>query len=384
MATENQSPTNESSGSAIPANSGADLGGALSENDLASYLNENTDSIPKAFEGKRGGEKGKMIPNPFEPRQEETGADKSEVNSDSNSDEEALDLDLLDGDSENTKDETDNDSSDESLVEVTVDGKKFEVKQSELIATYQKQESASSKFRDAEKLHVEASTMRKEADDVKAVYAKERDTLKGLLAQYQNFIESSYREQQPNWEQLLHDDPAEHYRQQQYWLAKQAQLNEAKTHHEQIKKQEDAERKVHAQKYLDTQREQVYKTFPQWQNKEVAQRDAKHIQDYLNSVGFSPEEQDNLSDARMLEVVFKATKYDQLVKANDQKKNKQAPSAKTLNAGAATTNDPGFKSRQAQTQAARDAKAWNDSLRTAPTQKNFEAYLLNQMIKGKK
>ncbi|MEZ0602946.1 hypothetical protein ACAX43_12445 [Paraburkholderia sp. IW21] len=386
MATENHSPTNESSGSAIPANSGAEIGGALSENELANYLNTQTETIPKAFEGKRGGEKGKMLPNPFEPQAEQQSADNGEpeVNTESDSSEDELDLDLIDGDSENTKDEETNDSEDEPSFEITVDGKKFEVKQSELIASYQKQESASNKFRDAEKLHISASEMRKEAEEVKATYAQEREALKSVLTQYQNFIESSYKEQQPDWNALLEQNPAEYIRQKEYWQAREYQLAQAKAYREQLTKQEEAERKQAEEKHLSAQRDKVFELFPQWKNKDVAQRDAKQIQDYLANEGFSPQEQDGLNDARMLAVVHKAALYDKLVKANAQKKQQAAkPSGKTLNAGTATVGGPDFAARQAQTKAAREQKAINDSLRVDPSRKNFETYLANQWAKKK-
>ncbi|WP_143286215.1 hypothetical protein [Burkholderia cenocepacia] len=75
--------------------------------------------------------------------------------------------------------------------------------------------------------------------------------------------------------------------------------------------------------------------------------------------------------------------YDKLVKDNNAKKAKLAPSKKTLNSGTATNNDPGFRNRQAQTANAREAKAWNDTLRSEPTAKNFEAYLASQWAKKK-
>jgi hypothetical protein len=58
----------------------------------------------------------------------------------------------------------------------------------------------------------------------------------------------------------------------------------------------------------------------------------------------------------MLDVVLKAAKYDQAVKAKDQKKAKPT-TGKTLTAGVSHTSDPGFSKRQAQTANARETKA---------------------------
>jgi hypothetical protein len=377
MATENNSPTNESMGNANPANNGGDIGGALSENDLASYLNTKTDSIPKAFEGKRSSEKGKILPSPFEPQAKEaSGKEVSDINENETEHEEAeLDLDLLDGDSTDTKASDEEDSEAEPVFELQVDGKKIEAKQSEVIADAQKYRASENKFK-------EASNMRKEAEEIKTVYSKERDTLKGLLGQYQNFIEASYKEQQPDWDALLEANPAEYIRQEKYWQAKANQINQAREYQEQIRSQEAAEQKVKLSDHLKTQQQKVFELFPTWKNPEVAKKAASKIESYLENEGFSREERDGLSDARLLLVAHKAALYDQLVKANSQKKGNQ-PSGKTLNAGTATTNDPGFAKRQGQTAAAREAKGWNDTLKNGASQKNLEAYLVNQWTKKK-
>ncbi|MFM0554807.1 hypothetical protein P0D69_28125 [Paraburkholderia sediminicola] len=373
MATENNSPTNESLGSANPTDNGGEIGGALSENDLASYLNKKTDSIPKA-EKKPAGEK-KMLSSPFEPHAA-GGEEQSDINANESEHEDVeLDLTDLDSDSTDTNASEDNDSEAEPTFEIQVDGKKFEVKQSELIADAQKYRASGDKFK-------EASDMRKEADEIKAVYSQERNTLKDLLAQYQNFIETSYKEQQPDWQQLLDTNPVEYIRQKEYWQAKQAHANQAKAYQEQIRTQEAAEQKVKLAEHLKAQQQKVFELFPSWKNPETAKKAASKIESYLEAEGFSQEERDGLADARLLMVAHKAALYDQLVKANTQKK-ATTPSGKTLNAGTATTNDPSFSKRQAQTAAAREAKSWNDTLKSQPTQKNLEAYLANQWAKKK-
>lgn len=376
MATENGTPTNESMGSANPATNGGDLGVALSENDLASYLSEKTDSIPKAAEKRKVERGNNKLPSPFEPQADASDESDPVVNeNESDNDEEALDLDLLDGDSDDTKASEDNDIESEPVFEIQVDGKKFEVKQSELIADAQKYRASTNKFN-------EASQMRKEADEIKEVYSQERNTLKDLLAQYQNFIETSYKEQQPDWQTLLDTNPVEYIRQKEYWQAKQAQAQQANAYQEQIRQQEAAEMKVKQADHLKAQQQKVFELFPTWKNPEVAKKAASKIESYLEAEGFSKEERDGLADARLLMVAHKAALYDQLVKANDQKKT-QKPSGKTLNAGTATTTDPSYGKRQAQTAAAREAKSWNDSLKSNPTQKTLEAYLANQWSKKK-
>lgn len=375
MATENQSPTNEHVESANLHDNGGDVGGALSENDLANYLSDKTESIPKASQGTRDVEKVKKLPSPFEPQA--SGEDASDIDANEQEQgEDDLDLDLLDSDSEDTNASEEQDNDSEPVFEIQVDGKKFEVKQSELIADAQKYRASTNKFD-------EASKMRKEADEIKDLYSQERDALSGLLAQYQNFIETSYKEQQPDWQHLLDTNPVEYIRQKEYWLQQAAQLKQAQDYQEKIRSQKSAEEQLLFTQNLEQQRSKLFELMPAWKNPDVASKARTQIESYLEAEGFSEQERDAMNDARMVMVAHKAALYDQLVKANNQKKAKAA-TGKTLKAGTATTNDPGFAKRQAQTAAAREAKSWNDTLKSQPTQKNFEAYLASQWAKDKK
>ena len=377
MSTEHQSPTNESAESANLHDSGADVGAGLTTDDLASYLST-TDFVTKI--GNEATQGGRKIPL-FD--EEPSGNKNPEDDIESDSSEEELDLDLLDGDSEHTNASDDSEGDDEPTFEIQVDGKKFEVKQSELIADAQKYRAATTKFRDAEKLHISASEMRKEADEIKELYSQERNTLKDLMAQYQNFIEESYKQHQPDWEGLYQNDPLEYFKQKEYWQAKIDTANQAKAYRDQIRQQEEAELKVKQAEHLKAQQAKVFELFPNWKNPEVAKKAAARIETYLEQEGFSAEERNGLVDARLLSVAHKAAMYDQLVKANDQRKSNSKTSGKTLNAGTATTGDPGYAKRQAQTQAAREAKGWNDRFKSDPSVKTLEEYLFNQMTKKK-
>lgn len=370
MSTEHESPTNERAESANLHDNGGEVGAGLTTDDLANYLSNN-DFVTKLGSDETQG--GRKLPL-FAEDEPEGNGNQDDVETES-SDEE-LDLDLLDDDSKDTNASEEEDGNSEPVFEIQVDGKKFEVKQSELIADAQKYRSSTNKFQ-------EASEMRKEADEIKEMYSQERNTLKDLLAQYQNFIEESYKQQQPDWENLYANDPLEYFKQKEFWQAKIDTANQAKAYQVQIRQQEEAELKVKQAEHLKAQQQKVFELFPTWKNPDVAKKAAARIETYLDQEGFSAEERDGLADARLLAVAHKAAMYDQLVKANDQRKSNNKNSGKTLNAGTATTGDPGFAKRQAQTQAAREAKGWNDRFKSDPSVKTLEEYLFNQMTKKK-
>jgi hypothetical protein len=361
------------------ASDGVSLNGDT-EFDLASYLNEKP--IPKKFEGRKSEEfkGGKKLPDPFgfSQEQDSAGDDKdSDSNAESDTDAEDLDLELLDSDSEeDTNVESDEDSDAEPVFEINVDGKKIEVKKSELIADAQKWRASTDKF-------AEASKMRKEADDIKSVYTQERETLKSLLQQYQEFIDSQTQQYEPDWQTLYDTDPLEYFKQKELYQAKLHQKQQAEILQANIKKQEQAELEKRQLDYLESQKKAILDYFPQWKNPDVAAKAVSRVNTYLTDEGFTADELNTLVDARLLKVAHKAAMYDKLVKDNNAKKAKIAPSKKTLNSGTATNNDPGFRNRQAQTANAREAKAWNDTLRNEPTAKNLEAYLASQWAKKK-
>ncbi|MCI1046927.1 hypothetical protein [Caballeronia zhejiangensis] len=355
MATENQSPTSTPVESASPQVQGGDVGGALSESDFVRYFkgklsdNASTEAAPEVKEATA----------------ETEAASHDDVIDISELEDDSTDTDAAehDGDSTDTKASEPEQVDAEPVFEIQVDGKTIEVKQSELVADAQKYRASQSKFE-------EASKMRKEADEVKAFYTKDRDTLSNLLAQYQNFMTEQMNARQPDWQSLLANDPLEYIRQKEYHSALQQEMAQAKAYQEQIRKQQELERKTQAEKYSKQQLDKVFEMFPHWKNPEVRNRDTTMVKNFLTNAGFTAQEQDGLTDARMLDVVMKAAKYDQAVKAKDQKKAKPA-TGKTLTAGVAQTSDPDFKRRQAQTANAREAKAKQDRFKQDGSREAF-------------
>ncbi|WP_179400680.1 hypothetical protein [Burkholderia guangdongensis] len=340
---------------------------SLNEDDLASYLMGQQDHVIKGNQG------GRSIPNPFD----DTPVSESEVEDHADGEDE-LDLGLLDSDSEQDTNADEAESKEEEpSYELQVDGQKIKVKQSDLIADAQKWRASNDKFQ-------EASKMRKEADELMSAYQQERETLKGLINHYQNFIDQSYKSQEPDWQTLFDANPAEYIRQKEIWAARMNQVQLAMQHQEQIKAQEVAELKAREVEFVAQQRAKLLDVFPTWKDDAVRAKAGREIMSYLNAEGFSQSEADGLTDVRYLVVAHKAAMYDKLVKANAEKKAKAEPSKQTLKAGVGTNRDPGFAKRQAQTQAARDAKAVNDQFRSNPSQRTLEAYLASQWTTKKR
>jgi hypothetical protein len=350
-----------------PVDNGVDNSSrSLNEDDFAKMLSADMPLITKASKG------GKKIPFPFEQAEPEASSESVEPDAV----EGELDLSLLDSDSDNTdtKVEADETSEPESEFEIQVDGQKVKVKQSDLIADAQKWRASNDKFQ-------EASKMRKEADELMSAYKTERETLAGLINQYQNIINQSYAAQEPDWQGLFDTNPAEYIRQKEIWNARMQQVQTAKQHQEQIKAQQEAERKAFEQEYIESQRKLLYEKFPTWKDEAVREKGAKEVISYLISEGFSQDDTNALTDVRLLQVAHKAAMYDKLVKANAAKQVKNQAPKQTLKAGAAVNRDPGFAQRQAQTQAARDAKAAKDNLRSNPTRQGLEDFILSQLRK---
>ncbi|SAK46572.1 hypothetical protein AWB76_00937 [Caballeronia temeraria] len=361
MSPENNSPTSEPIGSATQESQGGNVGGALSENDFIRYFNE-----------KHGAAKTEA---PVEKATEtaETNADlDADIVDISESDDEATEADTaeLDSDSNDTNESEPDETDVDPELTIQVDGKEEKVKQSELIKRAQKATSADKKFQ-------AASEMRKEAEEIKSTYTRDRDTLKSLAAQYQNFIEQAYKIEPPTME-LLDTNPAEYIRQEKMFQAKQQEIYQAKLLQEQIRSQEETERKMASEKHLKEQQRIVFEKFPQWKNPEKAQHDAKRIESFLDATGFSKDEQAGLNDARMLEVVHKAALYDAAMKAKDQKKAKPT-TGKTLTSGVSQAADPLFQKRQAQTQNARQTKALQDNFKREQSEDAFIEMFKNKM-----
>ncbi len=223
----------------------------------------------------------------------EAGAGDGELN---------LDDPALDGEQE-----IDDPSGDDPVFEIPVgDGKTITKKQSELIAE-------ASKYHGAEKKFAEAAAIRKDAE-AKLSQVPEREKQLGVvlehyIREHQAFLVA----QQPNWEALLAQDPAQYVRVRHEWEQRQQQLAQAQQVQATLNKRNADAEAANLHGRLEQAKAKIIEAIPEWTDPAKATEGAQAVATYLESQGISKEMVAQMDTAEVFLIARKAMMFDQAV-----------------------------------------------------------------------
>ena len=217
---------------------------------------------------------------------------------------------------------------DEAEFEVTINGQKQKVKQTELLNGYQRQADATKKWQ-------EASQMRAEADaKVQAAQTQYGQQLQNLMKQVEGAVQAG--QLAPPNPALIDTDPVAFLRQKQQWENAQYAYQQASAQQQQFQTQAQQKAQADHQTFLAQQKEQLLAKLPMWADETKQKAEQQALTKYLVDFGYKPEEVLSTSDHKAVLLAYKAMQFDKLVA--EQKavvKNKvPAPQQKTAKSGA--------------------------------------------------
>lgn len=218
---------------------------------------------------------------------------------------------------EDTKPAADKQDAADPVLTVKVNGEEKAVKQSELIAHYQKGDASAKRFE-------EAAQIRRAAEQVQAQAAQERQHLQQALQVYSEQLQALQAAQQPDWKHLLDNDPAEFQRQRFHFEQRQAQMQQAQAAQAHLMQQQQALQEQQRQEAMAQEAQKLLEKLPDWQDAEKAKAGRAALRESLQAFGFNDAEIGGLSDHRMVLVAHKAMLYDQLM-AQQAKAREQVP-----------------------------------------------------------
>jgi len=206
--------------------------------------------------------------------------------------------------------------------EVKINGETKKVKQSELIAGYQKGEDYTQK---TARLAEERRQVEAVAQQAQAERNQYLQNIQAMQAQLAQAVRSG--DLAPPDPALIQSDPVEYLQQQQRY--NQARETWDKLQAEQVQvaqrqQQEDAQRYSQT---LAAQREQLLAKLPEWKDQAKMQTEVAELKQFLQREGYDPKEVDGIVDARAVTLARKALMYDKLMsnKTSVEQKVKQAP-----------------------------------------------------------
>lgn len=205
---------------------------------------------------------------------------------------------------------------------VKVDGEEFEVTQDELLNGYQRQQAYTKR---SQELAEQRKAFEAEAQQV----AQMRDAYAQQLEQLSQYNQQILGEAEPDWDALAKEYSAEELFLYKTKLDQQKeQARQVEAERQAIAQQQAQEQQAQMQKHLAAQREEMLNRIPQWRDEDIRTSEREQVIKYAQqSVGFSPQEIANASDARAIELLYKAWQWDNLQskKPAAKKRTRQAP-----------------------------------------------------------
>lgn len=286
--------------------------GAISINDAISLLNTpEEDTVVEERQGARASE-------PVEAEADITEED-TQLDAESYEDDEDDAYDA-EGSDEDDDYEDGEEEPQEQLYTVKVDGEEIEVSLDEALQGYQRQQAFT-------KRSMEIAEQRKAAEQEAAQARQARDyyaqQLEVLAQQIQQTIP-----QEPDWVSLAREVTAEEYNAiRAEYDNRKANLSKVEQERQAVAQQQAAEREQMLHEHLRAQRSEMLNRIPQWKDDDVRNKERLEVVEYARNIGFSEEEVAQATDARAVELLYKAMQWDNLQrkKPNAKKRTREAP-----------------------------------------------------------
>jgi hypothetical protein len=286
--------------------------GSISVNDAISLLNTPT---PDKVEEER------LEANASEPVEAEADITEEDTQLDAESYEDDED-DAYDAEGSDEDDDYDGDEEEpqEQFYKVKVDGEELEVSLDEALQGYQRQKTFTKRSMEIAEQRKAVEKEAAEAKQARDYYAQQLDV---LAQQIQQTIP-----QEPDWVSLAREVTAEEYNAiRAEYDNRKAKLSKVEQERQYVAQQQAAEQEKALQEHLRAQRSEMLNRIPAWQDEERRNNERLKVIDYARSVGFSEEEVAQATDARAVELLYKAMQWDNLQgrKPAAKKRAKQAP-----------------------------------------------------------
>ena len=246
--------------------------------------------------------------------------------------EEAEDVEYVEDDEEGEYDTDEVEEEEEveqpDIYTVKVDGEEYEVTQDELLNGYQRQQAYTKR---SQELAEQRKAFEAEAQQV----AQMRDAYAQQLEQLSQYNQQILGDAEPDWDALAKEYSAEELFLYETKLDQQKeQARQVEAEKQAIAQQQAQEQQAQMQQHLAKQREEMLDRIPQWRDEDVRTSEREQVIKYAQqSVGFSPQEIANASDARAIELLYKAWQWDNLQSKKPAAKKKASKAPKMAKAG---------------------------------------------------
>ena len=246
-----------------------------------------------------------------------------------------------DGEDAYEVDDEDEEEEQPDVYTVKVDGEELEVSLDELRQGYSRQKAYT-------KRSMELAEQRKAFEAEAAETKQMRDAYAQQLSQLSAQIQQA-SQQEPDWRALSETMPErELFLAKAEWDQQKEYQKQVDAERQRILREQASEQEQSMRQHLEAQRNEMLDRIPAWRDTDILESERKEVISYAQKrIGFSEEEIANASDARAIELLYKAWQWDNLQGKKPEAKKRTRKAPKMAKAGRPKTKrEVATRSRQ--------------------------------------
>ncbi len=290
--------------------------GAISLNDAVSLLNTPpADTVTE--EQVEAQEPQQPEPEAYEPEEDTAEATSEEEYAEDDEGEDAYEAD----------DGEEYDEEPPEVYTVKVDGQEVEVTLDELQNGYSRQQAYTKRSMELAEQRKAFEAEQAETRQIRDVYAQQLDQLAAQIQQT--------TQQEPDWRALAETmSERDLFLYKAEWDQQKEYQKQVQAEQQRIAAEKSREQEQELRKHLEVQRTDMLNRIPAWQDEDVREAERREVITYAQKrIGFSEEEIANASDARAIELLYKAWQWDQLQEKKPAAKKRTRKAPKMAKAG---------------------------------------------------
>jgi hypothetical protein len=176
---------------------------------------------------------------------------------------------------------------------VKVDGAEQEVTLEELQRGYSRQQDYTRK---TQELSHERKTLEQQQAELAQRDAVYSQLLPKMEAQIMGDIEN-----EPDWAKLSEEDPIAYVREKQVWDQKKEKLQAVQAEQQRLQQEAAVKQQEQVQQMVEFGQQKLLEIVPEWSDEKIANKEKSEIRNYaIETLGFSPQEMDQVYDYRAL------------------------------------------------------------------------------------
>ena len=210
---------------------------------------------------------------------------------------------------------------------VKVDGEEVEVTLDELQNGYSRQQAYTKRSMELAEQRKAFEAEQAETRQIRDAYAQQLDQLAAQIQQT--------TQQEPDWRALAETmSERDLFLYKAEWDQQKEYQKQVQAEQQRIASERSREQEQELRKHLEVQRTDMLNRIPAWQDEDVREAERREVITYAQKrIGFSQEEIANASDARAIELLYKAWQWDQLQEKKPAAKKRTRKAPKMAKAG---------------------------------------------------